>query len=38
MDLFLSYLDQLTVWTAAKLDPDWRNSDDRRHRRDRATT
>ena len=30
MHLFLSYLDQLTVWTASKLDPDWRNSDDRR--------
>jgi hypothetical protein len=35
MHLFLSYLDQLTVWTASKLDPDWRNSDDRRHRHDR---
>jgi hypothetical protein len=36
MHLFLSYLDQLTVWTASNLDPDWRNSDDRRHRHDRT--
>ena len=36
MHLFLSYLDQLTVWTASKLDPDWRNSDDLRRRHDRT--
>lgn len=34
--LFLSYLDQLTAWTASKLAPDWRDEDDRRHGRDRA--
>jgi len=34
MHLFLSYLDQLTIWTASKLDPDWRTKDDRRHRHD----
>jgi hypothetical protein len=35
MHLFLSYLDQLTVWTASKLYPDWRNRDERSHRHDR---
>ena len=34
--LFLSYLDQLTVWTASKLAPDWCDEDDRRHGRDSA--
>jgi hypothetical protein len=36
MHLFLSYLDQLTLWTASKLDPDWHDSDDRHDRRDRT--
>ena len=34
--LFLSYLDQLAVWTASKLAPNWRDEDDRRHDRDSA--
>src|SRR5262249_10783909 len=36
MHLSLPYRDQLTVWTASKLDPDWRNNDDRWRRHDRT--
>ena len=34
--LFLSYLDQLAAWTAAKLVPEWRDENDRHHGPDRV--
>ena len=36
--LFLSYLDQLTAWTASKLAPDWRAGDNRRRGHDRPNS
>jgi hypothetical protein len=35
-DLFLSYLNQLTAWTSAKLAPEWRTESDQRHGPDKV--